>query len=89
MKLCRNKDLFSPDYHLYVGKGWVNDPCGCSIYKGEYHIFFQYHEEPTPLGPGKWYHMKSKEFDGSGRNWEFACGQNFCMKKWMLDRKLL
>lgn len=59
MKLCRNKDLFSPDYHLYVGKGWVNDPCGCSIYKGEYHIFFQYHEEPTPLGPGKWYHMKS------------------------------
>ncbi len=61
MKLCRNKDLFSPDYHLYTKEGWVNDPCGCSLYKGEYHIFFQYHEEPTPLGPGKWYHMKSSD----------------------------
>lgn len=61
MGIKRKKDRFAPAYHLYVDRGWLNDPCGCSEYGGEYHVFFQYHENPSPEGPGKWYHMKSED----------------------------
>ncbi len=64
--MVRKKDPYAPWYHLYTGAGWMNDPCGCNLYKGEYHIFFQYHERPEPLGPGKWYHMKSRDL----QSWE-------------------
>ena len=61
MKPERRSDLFSPQFHLYPYKGWMNDPCGCSRFGDEYHVFFQYHEEPRPEGPGKWYHMSSED----------------------------
>ena len=61
MKIYRKTDEYAPVYHLYVDKGWINDPCGCSVFRGEYHIFFQYHEQPSSEGPGKWYHMKSPD----------------------------
>lgn len=52
---------FAPRFHLYPGQGWMNDPCGCSRFRDEYHIFFQYHETPRPEGPGKWRHMAGKD----------------------------
>lgn len=61
MDMIRKKDEFAPLYHLYAGKGWINDPCGCSLYHGEYHVFFQYHKNPVPYGKGKWFHIKSQD----------------------------
>ena len=61
MEMIRKRDFYAPAYHIYTGQGWINDPCGCGIYRDEYHIFFQYHEKPVPLGPGKWFHMRSRD----------------------------
>ena len=30
-----------PRYHLTGSVGWINDPNGFSLYKNEYHLFFQ------------------------------------------------
>lgn len=32
-----------PLFHVTGGIGWINDPNGFSVYKGEYHLFYQYH----------------------------------------------
>ena len=32
-----------PVYHLSSPMGWMNDPNGFSVYKNDYHLFFQYH----------------------------------------------
>ena len=32
-----------PAFHLSSRVGWMNDPNGFSRYKGEYHLFYQYH----------------------------------------------
>ena len=32
-----------PAFHLSARVGWMNDPNGFSYYKGEYHMFYQYH----------------------------------------------
>lgn len=92
MKLIRKKSNLAPNFHLYPKKGWINDPCGCSLYKGEYHIFFQYHEDPTPLGAGKWYHMKSADLVeweelGICLKPEFAYEKNGCWTGSSLEAK--
>ena len=30
-----------PVFHVTPTIGWLNDPYGFSIYKGEYHLFYQ------------------------------------------------
>jgi beta-fructofuranosidase len=30
-----------PCFHLTPNIGWMNDPNGFSLYKGEYHLFYQ------------------------------------------------
>ena len=32
-----------PAFHATPTVGWMNDPNGFSSYKGEYHLFYQYH----------------------------------------------
>ena len=32
-----------PEFHVTGGIGWINDPNGFSVYKGEYHLFHQYY----------------------------------------------
>ncbi len=32
-----------PAFHVSGGIGWINAPNGFSLYKGEYHLFYQYH----------------------------------------------
>jgi beta-fructofuranosidase len=44
------------------GIGWINDPNGFSVYKGEYHLFFQYHPYSIEWGPMHWGHVKTKDF---------------------------
>ena len=50
-----------PRYHLTGGIGWINDPNGFSLYRGEIHLFFQYHPYATYWGPMHWGHVKSRD----------------------------
>jgi beta-fructofuranosidase len=51
-----------PSFHVCAPVGWINDPNGFSLYKGEYHLFYQYHPYKTVWGPMYWGHSKSKDF---------------------------
>ena len=51
-----------PAFHVTGGIGWINDPNGFSCYKGEYHLFFQYHPYDVKWGPMHWGHVKTRDF---------------------------
>ena len=51
-----------PKFHLTGGIGWINDPNGFAAYRGEYHLFFQYHPYDVKWGPMHWGHVKTKDF---------------------------
>ncbi|MCM3585324.1 glycoside hydrolase family 32 protein [Mesobacillus maritimus] len=48
-------------YHVMPPAGWMNDPNGFSFYKGEYHLFYQFHPFGPKWGPMHWGHVKSKD----------------------------
>ena len=50
-----------PLFHVTGTVGWINDPNGFSVYKGEYHLFYQYHPYSLKWGPMHWGHLKSKD----------------------------
>jgi len=56
-----------PLFHVTGPIGWINDPNGFSVYKDQYHLFFQYHPYSTFWGPMHWGHVKTKDFI----RWEF------------------
>ncbi len=41
------RDPMRPQYHLLPRHGWMNDPCGPLFWKGRYHMFLQYNDEPV------------------------------------------
>ena len=51
-----------PRFHVTGGVGWINDPNGFSVYRGEYHLFFQYHPYDNKWGPMHWGHVKTMDF---------------------------
>ena len=51
-----------PAYHVNGAIGWINDPNGFSVYKGEYHLFFQYYPYKPIWGPMHWGHVKTRDF---------------------------
>lgn len=51
-----------PSFHLTGGVGWINDPNGFSVYRGEYHLFFQYYPYDVKWGPMHWGHAKTRDF---------------------------
>lgn len=55
-------DAERPAFHVTGAIGWINDPNGFSVYKGEYHLFFQYHPYSTVWGPMHWGHVKTSDF---------------------------
>ena len=51
-----------PEFHVTGAIGWINDPNGFSVYKGEYHLFHQYYPYKAVWGPMHWGHLKTKDF---------------------------
>ena len=51
-----------PAFHATPTIGWMNDPNGFSYYKGECHLFYQYHPYSIEWGPMHWGHLKTKDF---------------------------
>ena len=51
-----------PRFHLCGGVGWINDPNGFSLYRGEYHLFFQYNPYDVRWDTMHWGHAKTRDF---------------------------
>ena len=50
-----------PLFHLTPLVGWMNDPNGFCWYKGQYHLFYQYHPFSRQWGPMHWGHAVSAD----------------------------
>ena len=50
-----------PLFHLTPLVGWMNDPNGFCWYKGQYHLFYQYHPFSRQWGPMHWGHAVSQD----------------------------
>ncbi len=56
-----------PVFHVSPYVGWMNDPNGFSYYRGEYHLFYQYHPYNTYWNSMHWGHVVSKDL----LHWEY------------------
>ena len=50
-----------PLFHLTPLVGWMNDPNGFCWYKGQYHLFYQYHPFSRQWGPMHWGHAVTSD----------------------------
>lgn len=51
-----------PVFHVTPAVGWMNDPNGFSVYRGEYHLFYQYNPYSVRWDRMHWGHLKTRDF---------------------------
>lgn len=56
-----NNNNLRPKFHITGGYGWINDPNGLVVFRGRYHVFFQYHPQSVKWGPMHWGHVVSDD----------------------------
>ena len=62
----RDEKMLRPKFHVTGGTGWINDPNGLVLFKGQYHAFYQYYPHDVHWGPMHWGHVASSDL----LNWE-------------------
>ena len=55
-------EFYKPLYHFSPPCGWMNDPNGLVYFRGEYHVFYQFHPYSSQGGLMYWGHAKSRNF---------------------------
>ncbi len=54
-------DPLRPRFHLLPARNWINDPCAPLLWRGQYHMFYQYNPGAAVWGDMHWAHAVSPD----------------------------